>query len=70
MYLVFAGEDYYPRGGWCDFIDKHASLDDARDSIDVMSHKQYVKQFRISGRHYEWYQIVNARTLKMVVEDG
>ena len=28
-YLVFAGEDYYPAGGWGDFIEAFASHEDA-----------------------------------------
>ena len=29
-YLVFAGADYYPSGGWGDFIDSFDDIDEAR----------------------------------------
>lgn len=71
MYIVFAGDYYYPFGGWDDFKGSHQSLDDAKVSIEVVGgRKPYDgSKFKIDGSHYDWYQIVNARTLK-VVEQG
>lgn len=71
MYLVFAGANYYPAGGWADFKSSHSSLDDAKCSIEVRGHESngvFAGPYYIAGEHCEWYQIVNARTLKIVEE--
>lgn len=67
MYLVFAGEAFYPSGGWNDLVGSHTSLDDAKCSIEVHG-VAYGNRFIINSRYYDWYQIVNARTLKVVEE--
>lgn len=33
-YLLFAGDDYYPVGGWSDFVGEFASMDDARAVVE------------------------------------
>lgn len=70
MFIVFAGDHYYPLGGWSDFNSRHTSLDDAKCSIEVIGGRNPYDggKFKIDGKHYDWYQIVNARTLKVVEE--
>ena len=29
MYLLFAGNEYYPRGGWNDYVDNYLTLEEA-----------------------------------------
>lgn len=44
-YLVFAGADYYPSGGWEDYRGEYAGLEQARNTA------------RTSNE--DWYQIVH-----------
>jgi menaquinone-dependent protoporphyrinogen IX oxidase len=48
-YLLFAGEDYYPRGGWSDFIGDFDTIDEA-------------KNYKIE--YIDWIQIVDLETGK------
>ncbi len=51
-YLVFGGDTYYPQGGWKDFLGTAETLTDA---------------LRLAlKRGTDWYQIVDAETLKPV----
>lgn len=45
MFLVFAGEDYYPSGGWNDFVGSYPTLHEAKEAA--------VKQRR------DWWHIVD-----------
>lgn len=55
-YLVFAGQHYYPSGGWDDFISSHSSLDEATDAA-----KKEMDAF-------DWWQIVDCETCSVVQE--
>lgn len=33
--LLFAGESYYPGGGWTDFVGRFGSVDQAKEAIDA-----------------------------------
>ena len=46
MYLVFAGDHYYPAGGWGDFEGAFSTFEEAE------AHAK-------SLRGYDWYQIVH-----------
>lgn len=53
-YLLFAGEVYYPGGGWIDF---KGSFDSVKDCINALS--------RIKKESdYDWYEIVDRDTQK------
>lgn len=45
MYLLFAGFNYYPCGGWDDFVGAYPTLEDARAGL--------------RGRHVDWWHIVH-----------
>lgn len=51
-YLLFAGDTYYPGGGWTDFIGSFDSIDDA---IAATGHVQH-----------DWWHVVDATTGKEV----
>ena len=57
-YLLFTGENYYPRGGWKDFV----------ASFDIV--EEACKDERIQdlpGKYnYGWYHIVDTTTGKIV----
>ena len=53
-YLLFAGEYYYPSGGWRDFWGAFDSVDDARKELDA----------QIGS--YDWYHIVDTETMEQI----
>jgi hypothetical protein len=54
-YLVFSGSEYYPSGGWMDFIDDFDDIEKAR-----------VRAIEYAGEHL-WYHIVDT-TIKKEIE--
>lgn len=56
-YLVFAGGQYYPHGGWSDYIGKVVSIAAAKDLL-------------LGSGPYEWWQIVDINTLTVVESGG
>lgn len=52
MFALFAGDRYYPSGGWNDLICVYDSLDDAKAAF-------------ARGR-YDWGHVVDLRTLDQV----
>lgn len=55
-FLLFAGDMYYPGGGWSDFMEDFDSLEEARNGGRQTSD--------------DWYQIVDTETMKEVEERG
>jgi hypothetical protein len=55
-FLVFAGDFYYPSGGWGDFQGDFDSIDEAKDKL-LKIHKDW-----------EWSQVIDSETKKEVVE--
>lgn len=51
MFILFAGKDYYPRGGWEDVVGVYESLEEARLVYVYESGDEYGK--------YEWGHIVD-----------
>lgn len=47
---VFAGQDYYPLGGWADFKASFDTAEEARDYIDY------------TYQAWDWYEIVDLTT--------
>ena len=52
-FLVFAGDDYYPAGGWYDQRGFFDSIEEARKNVP---------------KNEDWYQIVDLNTLEIVEE--
>jgi hypothetical protein len=55
-FLVFAGDSFYPAGGWDDLQGDYETLKEARESLSVK-------------RPYDWHHIVDTKTGEQV-EDG
>jgi hypothetical protein len=53
-YLLFAGQDYYPQGGWDDFV---------IDSDSVQSLKVKAVEYMTE---YTWWHIVDTATMLQV----
>lgn len=54
-YLLFTGDNYYPSGGWDDFVDSFDSLPDALAALGA------------HGRKMDWFHVVDSHTGKMEV---
>ena len=63
-FLLFAGENYYPRGGYNDLIAKASTEDELREIISENENKA-----RYGTGRFQWWQIVNANT-HVVVDEG
>lgn len=50
-YLLFAGDNQYPQGGWGDFIGAYISKEEAREKC---------------SRKYDWAQTIDIETLQEV----
>lgn len=57
-YLLFAGEAYYPSGGWSDY---EGSFDTVEEAI--------LKQEQLKNRGQPWYHIVDIETEKVIYEE-
>jgi len=53
-FLLFAGDNYYPSGGWSDFKGIFDSIEDALDGVD-------------DCRTNDWFEIVSVETLEKVL---
>jgi hypothetical protein len=49
-FVIFAGDQYYPDGGWSDYRSSYATLDEARHAITPR----------------DWWQIVDLETGRIV----
>lgn len=52
QFLLFAGDTYYPVGGWRDFKSDHDTLDEARSAAAALN--------------ADWYDIIDVQTMKVV----
>ena len=59
-YLLFAGDTYYPCGGWEDFIGEYVSIDITRKRI---------KEGDAYGK-YDWWHIVDTSSNRVVEMGG
>lgn len=53
-FLLFAGDHYYPAGGWVDFKDSFLTLENAKDAAA----KTYARE--------DWYHIIDTETGEIV----
>jgi hypothetical protein len=58
-YLVFAGENYYPGGGWLDFIGRYRTYEEA---LLVATEK--------GTPHYAWAHIVHEDKIVLCIDAG
>ena len=54
-YLLFAGDEYYPAGGWQDYRGRFNSLNEAIKAAAKLT--------------WGWWQIVNLETGKIILEE-
>lgn len=57
MFLLIAGDNYYPCSGTGDWIGTFETKSDAEDEV-VKTDKTYAP-YQIRGGEYDWYEIVN-----------
>ncbi len=63
MFLLFAGYDYYPSGGWRDLHSKHDSLEEA----GIAGHAYIVNESgEDADNEYYWFHVVDAESQKVV----
>lgn len=63
QFALFAGDHYYPSGGWGDFRGVFDTIDSARAAfISGQSYGQGIVY------HYDWGQIVDLTSLEVVVK--
>ncbi|AND75814.1 hypothetical protein BOW89_gp142 [Escherichia phage WG01] len=63
-FLLFAGDNYYPRGGYTDLIAKAFSEDELREIV-----KENENNPLYGSDRFDWWQIVNANT-HTIVDEG
>ena len=63
MYLVFAGDHYYPSGGWDDLVGIYNALDEAQAAANYGWHDRHMEG---EVDHYGWYQIVDLDNKEVV----
>lgn len=56
-FALFGGDDYYPSGGWEDFIDTYATLEEAVAGGRAFRNKLY-----------GWYHVVDLSTRSIVTQ--
>jgi hypothetical protein len=61
-YLLFAGDEYYPSGGWQDYKGRFDSVKEA-----LKAAASGTKNLDFQGT-WDWWQIVDLATGKMVME--
>lgn len=59
-FMLFGGVEYYPLGGFNDFIESFATLDDALEFVKANDELPHTE------RAFDWWHIVNSNTLAMV----
>jgi hypothetical protein len=65
-YLVFAGDDYYPSGGWNDLIgatDEYPNVVPVDDYTFEQDGFRYTdSKLEVFGERYDWVQVVVSAT--------
>ena len=55
-YILFAGEAYYPAGGWDDYIASFETLEEAKAA----------EKEKMKGYQYDWSHVVDLHTGRIV----
>ena len=66
MYLVFGGDEYYPAGGFYDYIGSGVTIDDALAAVNDESDRLHAE----IGYGLEWWHVVDVATMKIVASSG
>ena len=64
-FLVFRGDDYYPHGGWADYI---GSADEIRDAVHIAIDDLDKDSRSPMTGDGEWYHVVDIWSSKIVCE--
>lgn len=69
-YLVFAGPDYYPHGGWEEFKSSHSDKQSAKHFIYQLFLKalKNQKSGQDDGYGVDWAQVVDSKHEKLIKE--
>jgi hypothetical protein len=62
MYLLFAGDNYYPQGGWRDIQGIFLSIESAKEQFNQPKYWGDSE----SPPKYEWGHIVDTRTMDVI----
>ena len=62
MFLVFAGNYYYPYGGWDDLRDTYNTLEEAKQSVIAAAEKSDKWCYQL-----EWVQIVSLEKREITI---
>lgn len=57
-FLLFAGHNYYPSGGWNDFRSDHETAETA----DEVGHDLISRCVSFGSPAYDWYEVVDTET--------
>jgi hypothetical protein len=63
-FLVFAGDKYYPQGGWGDFESSHENYEDARSAALACAGHGCHGDIGVS----DWSHVVDLSTMKIVFQ--
>jgi hypothetical protein len=67
-FLLFAGELYYPCGGWRDFIDSFDTLAEAEAKADKLLKIPPGNPNDDAEDYIDWYEIVDTSQMQVKVE--
>lgn len=64
-FLLFVGEQYYPRGGWDDF---HGDFDSIKEAVEFVAANPTFRSMPDDdwGSDIQWAHVVDSTTMKVV----
>lgn len=62
-FLLFAGERYYPSGGWNDFVLDFDTAEDAAFAGRSLAERRREQE---NLGHFSWWHVVDSQTLRVV----
>lgn len=65
-FAIFAGDSYYPAGGWDDFQSSYANLSEAVGAVVKLPKTSYFSKIKIGNDTFDWYHIVDLHTGEQV----
>jgi len=66
MYLIFGGDNYYPAGGFYDYIGSAVTIDDALAAVVDESDRLHADV----GYGLEWWHVVDVATMTIVASSS
>ena len=66
MFALFAGDTYYPGGGWYDLVGTYDSLAAAQSAAAHGWPDRYEEN---AVNPYDWYHIIDLTTQKMILQE-